>query len=76
MCRLLPPQVFCNQDLAGGGWTLVGKVAGDDGVESWEFGTSVFADGPAFGDCTDAHSARDCKSAAYAAVPGNQASCP
>jgi hypothetical protein len=56
---------------AGGGWTLVAKIAGDDRVDRWSWDADAYRRGAPFGDAVSL-APTDAKSAAYARVPGRE----
>lgn len=66
-----PFEVHCDMTTAGGGWTLVAKIAASDGVDRWGWDAAAYRRGAPFGDATTL-APTDAKSAAYAEVPGTE----
>jgi len=66
-----PFDVYCDQDTAGGGWTLVARVSANDGQERWGWDSNYYNDTQALGDATTLANS-DAKSAAYSVLPGTQ----
>ncbi len=43
------PRVYCEMGTAGGGWTLIAKVAQTDNVDRWTYFDSIWLDATTLG---------------------------
>ena len=65
-------RAWCDHDLEGGGWTLLGVFTNEDGVDSWGAHDMAWVSASAFGAWYDPTTNEDAKSPAYSEVDVDQ----
>ncbi len=69
-----PFTVYCEMTVDGGGWTLLGKVAGGNNSEGWRWDSAAWKTATTFGDACVLNTTAGCdgKSLAYGVLSLNQ----